>query len=313
MALRYVPLVLVCLLAAACGSSPPRTEAGPRLYLAGNGEMWIVDADTGRVRHVSRSQLKPSDAPHRILARGHHLVLGDAFGDSAFFLPSARPDRVWVVDLDPKASARAVREVTVGGVTTVHAARVPGGQWPLGAVDEGLLLQAGNGNGVDVWDPITQRVVRRLRPVQNILGAATGHLVTACSDFWCGGLRITDVRTGADRVIRAPSGLQFEPWEAAFSPGGDLLAVPVREPGQAGTEPRHLALVDVARDRLAVIPGSRVPAGYTLVAWSADGRYVFITGGDRHARRVIVGYRLGTRQAHVLDIDVGDFYDMAAI
>jgi hypothetical protein len=180
-------------------------------------------------------------------------------------------------------------------------------------VDEGLLLQADNGNGVDVWDPVTRRVVRRLRPAQSIVGATSGSLVTACSDFWCGGLRVTDVRTGADRVIRAPSGLQFEPWEGTFSPGGDLLAVPVREPGQAGTEPRHLALVDVVGDRLAVIPGSRVPAGYTLVAWSADGRYVFLTGGDRFAHRVIVGYRLGTRRAQVLDVDVGDFYDMAAI
>src|SRR3954451_22756717 len=306
MAPRYVALALVGLLITACGSSAPRRpEAGPRLYLAGDREMWIVDADAGRVRHVSRPQLEPSDVPHRILARGHRLVVGAAFGGSAFFLPSAHPDRVWVVELDGRGSARTVREVTVDGVTTVHATRVPGGRWPLGAVDEGLLLQAGNGNGVDGWDPVTERVVRHLRPAQSILGAATGHLITACSDFWCGGLRITDVRTGTDRVIRAPSGLQFEPWEALFSPRGDLLAVPVREPGQAGTEPRHLALVDVAGGRLAVIPGSRVPAGYTLVAWSADGRYAFITGGERFAHRVIVGYRLGTRRAQVLDVDVG--------
>jgi hypothetical protein len=311
MTLRYVPLVLVCLLAG-CGSSGPRAEVGPRLYLAGDGEMWIVAAAAERVQRVARSQLKPGDAPHRILARGHRLVVGAAFGDSSFVLPSAHPDRVWVVDLDPlSASVRAVREVTVDGVTTVHATGVPGRRRPLGAVNEGLLLQSGN--GVDVWDPAARRVVRHLRRVPGILGAASGDLVTACSDFWCGGLRMTDVRTGADRVVRAPSGLQFEPWEAAFSPRGDLLGVPVREPGQAGTEHRRLALVDVTTGRLAVIAGSRVPAGYTLVAWSADGRYVFITGGDRFAHRAVVGYRVGTRRAHVLAVDVGDFYDMAAI
>ena len=145
MALRYVPLVLVSLIAACCASQP-RASVGPQLYLAGDREMWIVDAGTQTVRHVTRSQLKPSDAPHRIIARGRRLVVGTAFGDSSFFLPSVHPDRVWVVDLDPRTStARAVREVTVDGVTTVHASRPPGRRRPLGAVNDGLLLEAGNG------------------------------------------------------------------------------------------------------------------------------------------------------------------------
>ena len=43
--------------------------------------------------------------------------MGSQYGDSAFFLPSVRPDRVWVVDIDPRFSiVRAVREVTVDGV-----------------------------------------------------------------------------------------------------------------------------------------------------------------------------------------------------
>jgi hypothetical protein len=310
MALRYVPLVLVSLIAA-CGAPQPRASVGPRLYLAGDREMWIVDAGTQTVRHVTRSQLKPSDAPHRIIARGRRLVVGTAFGDSSFFLPSVHPDRVWVVDLDPRAStARAVREVTVDGVTTVHASRPPGRRWPLGAVNDGLLLEAGN--GVDVWDPATGRVVHHLREANGIIGAATGDVVTGCTDVWCGALRLIDVDTGGTRVVHAPSGLTFEPWEGAFSPSGDLLAVPVREPG-ALDAPRRLALVDIARSRIAVLDGSRVPAGYTLVAWSASGDYVFLTGGERFSHRAIVGYRLGTRRAQVLDVDVGDFYDAAAI
>jgi hypothetical protein len=309
MSLRYVVLALL-LLVAGCGSGP-RAASGPRLYLAGDREMWIVDTGLQTVRHVTRSQLKPSDAPHRIVARGHRLVMGAAYGDWSFFLPSVNPDRVWVVDLDPRTStARAVREVTVDGVTTVHASRPPGRRWPLGAVDDGLLLEAGN--GVDVWDPATGRVVHHLHPATGIIGAATGDVVTGCTDVWCGSLRLIAVDTGAIRVVHPPAGLTFEPWEGEFSPSGDLLAVPVREPGPLDA-PRRLALVDVATGRIAVLDGSRVPAGYTLVAWSASGKYVFLTGGERYSHRVIVGYRLGTRRAQVLDVDVGDFYDLAAI
>ena len=35
-------------------------------------------------------------------------------------------------------------------------------------------------------------------------------------------------------------------------------------------------------------------------------------GGERGARRTVVGYRLGTVRARTLDVSVGDFYDFAA-
>jgi hypothetical protein len=301
-------LVLLSVLAG-CGAEP-QPAAGPRLFLAGDGEIWVVDVDAGRVQHLVRPALKAGDAPHRILARGRRLVMGTEYGDSTFMLPSAHPERVWVVDLDSRSTVGAVREVTVAGETTVHARRPPGRQVPLGAVNDGLLLE--DGNGVDVWDPVSGRVVRHLRAGTGIVGAATGDVVTSCYTVWCGSLRLTDVDTGAVRLVRAPAGLTFEPWYGAFSPDGKLLALPVREPGPL-TAPRRLALIDIARGRIAVIDGSRVPAGYTLVAWTASGSHVFLTGGDRSAHRVIVGYRVGTRLAHVLDVRVGDFYDVAAI
>jgi hypothetical protein len=307
MALRYAAVLL--LLLAGCGSAEPQGSSGPQLYLAGDGEMWVVDADTGSVEHRTNAQLKPGDAPHRILARGRKLVMGTPFGDSAFYLPSARADRVWVVDTSPRTGeVRAVREVTVDGETTVAATRPPGLRRPLGAVNDGLLLEAGN--GVDVWDPASGRIVHHLQPETGIIGAATGGVVTGCSTVWCGALRLIDVATGGERLLRAPDGVAFEPWLGAFSPDGSLLALPVREPGPLDA-PRDLALVDIARHRVALVPGSRVPAGYTLIAWSSSGRHVFLTGGDR--RRVIVGYRLGSLRASALDLDVGAFYDLAAI
>ena len=110
--------------------------------------------------------------------------------------------------------------------------------------------------------------------------------------------------------MAAPPGVQFEPWRGAVSPDGKLLGVPVRD-GTFGW--RRLAIVDVARGRAAVVPGSVVPAGYTFVAWSGSGRHVFLTGGERSARRALVAYRLGTPRAQAIDVRVGDFYDVAAI
>src|SRR5919206_3891146 len=116
MAHRYVVL-LVLLLFAGCGGARQAAE-GPRLYLAGNGELWVVDVAHQRVRHLERPLLDVGDPPHRILARGRRLVMGSAYGDTAFFLPSQRRDRVWVVDIGGRDLLRAVREVTVDGVTT---------------------------------------------------------------------------------------------------------------------------------------------------------------------------------------------------
>jgi hypothetical protein len=308
MSLRYVALALL-VVAAGCGGSP-RAASGPRLYLAGNGELWVVDVASRHVQHLTRPLLTDADPPHRILARGRRLVMGNEFGDTAFFLPSLRRDRVWVVDVDPRSSVvRAVREVTVDGVTTVPAIVPPQRRWPLGAVDGGLLLQSGG--GLDVWDPYTGRVVRHLRVDAGTLGPTSGHVALSCTEPGCHALELTDSRTGASRAVRAPSGFTFEPWGAAFAPDGALLGVPVRVVADG---PRQLALVDVAHGRVAIVPGSSVAPGYTLTAWSASGQAVFLTGGGAYTTaRVLVGYRLGTPSARPIRVTVGDFYDVAAI
>jgi hypothetical protein len=309
MGLRYAALTLLLLLAGCAGA--PRAGPAPRLYLAGIRELWIIDTGTGRVRHEHRAELAPGDPPHMILARGRRIVMGAPFGDRAFFLPSARPDRVWVVDLRPGGDVLGVREVTVDGETTVPATRPPTRRWPVGAVADGVLLPTGD-DGLEVWNPQADRVVRRLRVGPGLTGPVSAGIVTACEDP-CAELQLVDAHTGAARMIRAPTHLVFDPWSGAFSPSGDLLAVGIRAIGDPETTLCRLALIDVRSGRVAVVPGSEAPPGYTLLAWSASGRYVFMTGGDRGKRRVIVGYRLGTRHAERLNVHVGDFYDIAAV
>jgi hypothetical protein len=303
-------LLALCVLAG-CGSAEPHASIGPKLYFAGDNELWIADAGSGRVWHRFSSQLEGGDPPHKVLARGRRVIMGRPYGNRAFFLPSARRDRVWVVDLRSfSGTAFAVREVTVDGETTVSARRMPNPRWPLGAVRDGLLLE-GNGQ-VMVWDPRSDRVVHHLAFPAGLLGPSGGDVVTACVDVYCPVLRMIDIDSGSVRVARAPVHAAFEPWAGAFSPDGRLLALALRGPGQPATTARRLALVDVATGRVAVVRGSEVAAGYNLVAWSADGEHVFITGGARGARRTVVGYRLGTVRARTLDVTVGDFYDFAA-
>src|SRR5919106_562750 len=327
-------------LAGGCGGDPEdegRSASGEslRLFLAGDGELWAVDVSEERVRHVELPELSPGDPPHRIVRRGDRLVLwgyttyaldpGLEDGlrtiarDSWIFIPSAHENRVWVGFLDPESpeterALRALREVTADGEVTVPDVRPPGGAWPELALDAGLLFYAEHseeGHLIEVWDPEAQRVVDRFSDAEiGNLGPAHGDVLASCLEP-CDELRLTDVTEDTARSMPAPSGLVFDVWEAEFSPGGELIAVPAHTRGD-GDGDRQLALVDIAAGAATIIEGSTVPDGYNLVAWSASGQYVFLTGEEAFRDRVIVGYRLGDASAERLAVDVGAFFGMVA-
>lgn len=335
-------LALAALLALAggCGGDPEdegRSASGesPRLFLAGDGELWAVDVSEERVQHVELPELSPGDPPHRIVRRGDRLVLwgyttyaldpGLEDGprtiarDSWIFIPSAHENRVWVGFLDPESpeterALRALREVTADGEVTVPDVRPPGGAWPELALDAGLLFYAEHsedGHLIEVWDPEAQRVVDRFSDAEiGDLGPAHGDVLVSCLEP-CNELRLTDVTEDTARSIPAPSGLVFDVWEAEFSPGGELIAVPAHTRGDRDGD-RQLALVDIAAGAATIIEGSTVPDGYNFVAWSASGQYVFLTGEKAFRDRVIVGYRLGDASAERLAVDVGAFFGMVA-
>ena len=283
------------LLAAGCGSQAARPERGPTLVAAGDGEIWQIDGDTGRTRHVKRPEIPGGDPPHRVVRRGGRFLLWPLRG-SAFFLPSAHPDRVWLAFTDRRARVGAVREVTAGGAVTVPDARPPG--WPEVATLAGLAIPNRDG-GVLIWDPRRDRVVRRLGRIGD-LGGAWRNLLTSCT--WpCRELRITHATTGARTTIPAPPGHVFEVHAASFSPSGGRIAVPVRGSGAS----RRLALADPRRKTAEPVPGSRIPGGYTFVTWSASGRDVFVTGGMWS--RVIKRYRLGDARATRVPARTGAF------
>jgi hypothetical protein len=319
---------------------PPAATSGPvsrpgeaRLFLAGDGELWVVDVAGGTVRHRRLPQLSPGDPPYRIVRRGDTLVLwsyqtltldpssGAAqprtlVGDSWIFIPSAAPDRIWVGIFDPDSPETerrlvAVREVAVDGRVTVGDVRPPEGRWPVAATSSALAFQSHGGDQLELWNPLTGKVLRRLPGEFPV--ASHSDLLAWCRQP-CARLHVTNVATGKEIQVRPPAGaFGFAPYQGVFSPDGKLLAVPVRSDSAPTTQdPKwRLALVDVEKGTATQVQGPTLQ-GYVFVDWSPAGTTVFITGGDRFKERTIFEYRLGTASARRLPVKVGDFFGMAA-
>jgi hypothetical protein len=307
-------------------ATPGATASTEQLFLAGDGEAWVVDPASGTSRHLSMPELPPGDAPHRVARRDGAIVAwayqtlvlrpdaGFAFDvlvpDSLIFIPSSEPDRVWVGIVDESqddARLTAVREVSVDGRVTVPDTRPPEGRWPVAAVDGNLVFQGDD--ELLVWDPSTGREVDRL-PGQ-LPVAWDGSLLAWC-DGACRSLSMKDLDTGETLTVEPPAGATgFEALRGAFSPDRRTLAVAVCL-GHGEDADRRLALIDVRSGRMTLVDGATVPTPYVFIDWAPSGESVFITGGQNAGPRQIVQYRIGDDTAHVLDVSVGDFYGVAA-
>jgi hypothetical protein len=321
------------------GPDPKRPGSTPEpatLFLAGTNAMWVVDADDEQVEHLRIPELGAGDPPHLIAPVGDRLALWNydvasvpaadpstppetLAKDGWIFIPAADPDRIWVGFLDPDSPATErglgeLREIDADGDVITRGVKPPEGAWPYAELTGGLLFQ---GPGpIRLWDPDTDRTVRTY-PWHQIgdMGPVSGDLLASCLES-CEGLILTDFATGEQRRIAAPEGLAFVAPEASFSPDGTTLAVPVKEAGGGwksfSTYDRQLALVDLEDETIEIVAGSQAPPGYVFTAWSSDGGEVFMTGGGPETERVIVSYRAGNEGARRLDVQVGDFYDIAA-
>jgi hypothetical protein len=326
---RPVLLVAVALLAlAGCGGSEAESpSASATLFLAGDGILTVVDVDAGRAEERPLAELAPGDPSHRIVRREDELVLWgydtyvlDAdlsrpprkLGDSWFFVPSSKPDRVWLAHLDPESpetvrALAAVSEVSVDGRVTVPRVRLPQGRWPVAAVGDDLVFESRRG-GLELWSPAARAFTARLPGAA--LGPSQGDLLAWCRDEGRT-LHVTDVGAESDRAVTPPGDFAaFDCASGAFSPDGTTLAVPVTRTLELGVS-RSLALVDVEKGVASAVQGSTVHPDYVFVAWSQAGDRVFLSGGpadDRH----LLQYRPGEPRAVRLPVVVRDFYGMAA-
>jgi hypothetical protein len=312
------------------------TGAASTLFLAGDGEMWVVDVDAERAEHLRMpDQLAAGDPPHRIAVIDDRLALWSYDVTSVpiaqpsappttlaeggwIFIPAVGRDRIWVGFLDPDSPAteralRELREIDANGRVISRDVKPPHGAWPYAQLTSGLLFQ---GPGpIRLWDPEDQRTVRTY-PWEQIgeMGPVGGDLLASCIGS-CEELILTDFAAGDQRRIPAPHGLALVAPEASFSPDRAILAVPVKDAGGGGRSfssyDRQLALVSLETGDVRIVPDSAVSPGYVFTAWSPDGDEVFITGGERHAPRDLIAYRLGDDRARVLNVEIGDFYDVA--
>jgi hypothetical protein len=309
-----------------CGSGASESSGEATLFLAGDGVLWAVGVDSGRVQTERLSELQGGDPPHRLLRVGDRLVFwGGAtyvldparlkapkrlFGQYGVFFGSAHSGRVWISTLPSgrRNGLGQVIEITTGGRVTTRRAGAPG--TPFADTKDGLLVLTASGD-VRLWDLTTKRTHLVLqRKDLGGLGPADGHLLASCTNR-CQQLRLTDVRSGDVRRFQAPSGLSFDVAHGAFAPRGSVLAFPMLSGG--ATSSARLALVNVINRSVRVVAGSLVPGGYHFVAWSADSKDVFISGGGLLRHRVLVHYRRGMGRAVVMRAKVGDFYGMDAI
>lgn len=314
--------------AAADAPDEPR-EPAATVFLAGMGEMWVVDAGSGEVERVAMPQLGAGDPPHLIVAIGDRLAMWDYHVTSVpmsdpsaepttiakhawIFIPAADPERIWVGFLDPASPATErglgeLREIDSAGNVITAGIEPPDGAWPYAEVGGGLLFQSPRPT---LWDPHTGRTLRTWEWDEiGDMGPVVGDLL-ASSTYRTGELILTDVTTGEQRHIAPPDDFGLLAWEGAFSPDGSTLAVPVAKIGDQNGD-QELALVDVGTGDIELVPGARVRGGYVFTAWSRDGSEVFMTGGGPETPRQVVSYTIGDEHSRVLDIGVGDFYDIA--
>ncbi|MBE2320192.1 hypothetical protein DVA67_029770 [Solirubrobacter sp. CPCC 204708] len=298
-------LVLAAAALAGCGEAAA-TSGGPSgtLYLAGRepGTLTVVDTATGAA--TTRTELRElggGDPPNMVHFTGGRLVtfaLGEAtsfaadvsdarrLGEGMFFVASATPGRVWNIlgrksDRPTDRYFRGVREVRVDGTPTfTRRWQLPG--WPVTAVDDGLVLQR---DRLEVWDPRTERRVRRLPGA--FLVATHGATVASCNDP-CEFLYLNR---------RAVPG-RFTPRLGAFSPDGALLALPT--PGH------RIAVVEVATGFTRHVTGARLDAQYPRLAWASSGWLFWSAGRGR-----LGAWRPG-EPARRLPVRVGPFVDLTA-
>ena len=253
-------------------ASGSRSDQASELFLAGTGEMWVVDPEAAPVGDrlalwsydVASVPTADPSAPPAVIAE-----------DGWIFIPAADPDRIWVGFLDPghpptERPLGELREIDAEGNVITRDVEPPHGAWPYAELTDGLLFQ-GPG-AIRLWDPDQERTVRSYR-WQEIgdMGPVSGNLLASCLES-CEELILTDFGAGEQLRIPAPEGLAFVAPEATFSPDGTTLAVPVKEAGGSwksfSTYDRQLALVSLERGETEVVRGSVIP----LATSSPPGR-----------------------------------------
>ena len=206
------------------------------------------------------------------------------------FVPSSAPGRLWVARTrrhQRYLKFESLREATPRGRTVYRVRRdLPRWSFAQGSVADRLIF--GRGNDIEVWDPRTGKVDRRLHDAWVV--ATRGSRLA-----WCGGacraVRVS-APTTVERVLRPPSRTKLSGTSGAFSPDGRQLAVSVMRRGHS-----RVAVVDLETRDWRLVRGARLRE-YPALAWSPSGRWLYFTDGGRR----LLAWRQGSPSAVPLPI-----------
>jgi hypothetical protein len=199
-------------------------------------------------------------------------------GSAVEAFPSQRDGRVWLLTYPPDGSVTA-REVDLAGVETTPPAVLAGSATVRTAAAGGLVIErliADGTRALATWDP--ERPAEA--PVTFRTGAlfvAAGRDVVASRDAACAARRcdlyLDDLATGRQRVIGNALG-RGGVAAAAFSDDGRRLAV-VESDGERSQG----TLIDTTSESLTPFVAEPVASTHPSLAWSRDGRWLFVATG----------------------------------
>lgn len=345
---RIVAIVLSSLLVAvgvlACsengGPAGDQADQPPhiRLYLAGLGEIFVVDVESGRAERIEFPALVGGDPANLIEARRDGFVIwsGDqtlfsqfdltepprSIGESLFFVTGAEPDGVWLVGRQQEGAKGLgpTGELDTSGGAIVPAARPPAG-YPTAAVGDGLVFE--KRGSLAIWDAREDEIVDRIPTSGGLVGATRGDTISLCDYEGGAELRIASTSSEGILPVATPANVVgVDCRNGEISPDGSLLAAPVvisdRPLGWRAFSkaPVALGLVDLRARRLTVVPGTQVPNDYRYARWSPDGSAAFILGrgldGPREGEvdNRIVEYSVASDSTREIDVELGAFYDV---
>lgn len=277
-----------------------------------DGRADFVRVDDGTVGTRALPQLAPGDPPYRIvdaerlvLYRGDTVYVMDPDPQAALqalttapggavFVPSGVLDRVWVRAGRTDGAATPVSLIDVGGSTLIGPVDGPGGNLAVGLRDLVVLQDAGDRSGLAVWDARANEIVAR---VEGPFPMGTDGSRFAWCDLACRDLYVYDPATGASTLVaRGADDARFAAYQGRFSPDGRFLAAPLCADGSQ--EPCALTVLDLVTDGTWTVAAGRLERGAGTLAWSQDGRWLFVTLDDAR----LAAYEPGTGDAAVVPV-----------
>lgn len=205
---------------------------------------------------------------------------------------------VRLVDLSGRQIGPAVTlPVSVGPGESPRDSWFPMGQ----LVNAGLVLGNVYGGSEEIWNPISNAVIR-VPPGASVIAAGVDLMATAAERAClphCT-VHLTNLQTGTERSIAMPTGITSAGF-GAISPDGIMLALPVGIGGlQSYGHPTAVMVVDLRKGTARILPGTEEHVqpsyGPVSVTWSSNG---WLFAAAIGSTRVLV-WRPGDQSAMVL-------------